>query len=115
MQKINIQTADHYRWGDGCDGWPLAATPGLSVKRERMPPGTAEVAHHHIHARQVFYVLSGTLTLSGTETTLTLTTGDAAEIAPGTNHQAHNAGEEDAHFLVISTPSTDGDRILAKI
>ena len=53
--------AEHYQWGNGCDGWHLVNQPALSVIRERMPPGTAEVRHLHRNARQFFFVLSGTV------------------------------------------------------
>jgi hypothetical protein len=43
MEMINKQTARHYVWGNGCDGWHLVCTGSLSIIEERMPPGTAEV------------------------------------------------------------------------
>ena len=60
---IQIESAPHYRWGAGCDGWHLLRAPGLSVIQERMPPATSEVRHSHGVARQFFYVLSGELEL----------------------------------------------------
>jgi len=60
---ISKESAEHYTWGDGCDGWHLVKQPQLSVIHERMPPGTAEVRHYHERARQLFFVLSGTATL----------------------------------------------------
>jgi quercetin dioxygenase-like cupin family protein len=62
-RRVSVDTAPHYTWGDGCDGWHLVAADGLSVIEERMPPGTAEVRHRHDVARQFFFVLSGALTL----------------------------------------------------
>jgi len=50
---------DHYQWGDGCDGWVLVDTPGLSVKQERMPQQTAETLHYHTVAQQFLYMLKG--------------------------------------------------------
>ena len=41
----NISTAQHYRWGDACDGWRLLNRPNLSVMQERIPPGAGEVSH----------------------------------------------------------------------
>lgn len=58
---VSIETAEHYAWGDGCDGWHLVRAPGLSVIQERMPPGTREARHRHGQARQFFYVLAGAL------------------------------------------------------
>ena len=44
---ISTSNAEHYRWGDACDGWHLLAGEALSVIEERMPPGTAELRHRH--------------------------------------------------------------------
>jgi oxalate decarboxylase/phosphoglucose isomerase-like protein (cupin superfamily) len=54
----------------------------VSIIEERVPAGGAETMHYHEKARQFFYVLDG-------------------EGVMGT----------DVHFLVISVPSTRGDRL----
>ncbi len=56
----STDNAEHYTWGDQCDGWPLLRTDSLSVIQERMPPGTGEQFHYHERAQQLFYILSGT-------------------------------------------------------
>ena len=35
-------TADHYTWGNNCDGWHLVRTPDLSIIEELMLPDTSE-------------------------------------------------------------------------
>jgi len=104
---------DHYRWGDGCDGWHLVRTDALSVIEERMPPGSREARHRHAAARQFFYVLSGVLTMEVDGTRHRLVPRSGIEIAPGVSHQALNEGDTDAEFLVVSTPPSHGDRIPA--
>ncbi len=113
MITKNRTNADHYLWSDGaCDGWRLLDGNDLSVIEERMPPGTAEVMHFHERANQVFYVLSGTLTLKVGEKLEHLSSGDSFNVCPGQRHQARNeSNSEDACFLVISAPTTKGDRI----
>jgi quercetin dioxygenase-like cupin family protein len=106
-------TADHYRWGESCDGWHLVRTTALSVIEERMPPGTREARHHHAAARQFFYVLAGVLTMEVDGTRHHLVPRTGIEIAPGAAHQAINEGDTDAEFLVVSTPPSHGDRIAA--
>jgi quercetin dioxygenase-like cupin family protein len=103
--------ADHYRWGESCDGWHLVRAGALSVIEERMPPGSREARHRHASARQFFYVLAGVLTMEvdGSRHRLAARTG--IEIAPGVAHQAINEGDTDAEFLVVSTPPSHGDRI----
>ena len=59
----SVESAPHYRWGVGCDGWHLVQAAGLSVIHERMPPATSEARHRHSVARQFFYVLEGELEL----------------------------------------------------
>ncbi len=58
----STENAEHYTWGNQCDGWHLLRSGSLSVIQERMPPGTSEQMHYHESAQQVFYILSGTAT-----------------------------------------------------
>lgn len=105
--------ADHYRWGEGCDGWHLVRAAALSLIEERMPPGAREARHRHAAARQFFYVLSGVLTMEVDGTRHVLAPRSGIEIPPGAAHQAFNDGDVDAEFLVVSTPPSHGDRIAA--
>jgi len=60
MKKVSAkEPLKHYQWGDGCDGWNLVDEPTLSVKKERMPPGTTEALHYHENAQQFFFILKG--------------------------------------------------------
>ena len=106
-------SADHYRWGDHCDGWHLARADTLSVIEERMPPNAREARHRHTTARQFFYVLSGVLTMEVDGTRHRLSPRTGIEIAPGAAHQAINESDAETEFLVISTPPSHGDRIAA--
>jgi mannose-6-phosphate isomerase-like protein (cupin superfamily) len=89
-EPISTATADHYVWGEICDGWHLVRTGDLSIIEERMPPGSAEQRHWHQHARQFFYVLEGELTMQFDDRATVLKT--------------------DTRFLVISQPPSHGDR-----
>lgn len=108
---IDEDSAPHYAWGDGCDGWHLVRTPELSVIRERMPPGTSEVRHHHARARQFFFVLAGRLEIEVGGEVVPLSARQGLEIAPGVAHQVSNHASEAAEFLVVSQPPSHGDRI----
>ncbi|GLQ27577.1 cupin domain-containing protein [Sulfitobacter pacificus] len=110
MGMKNRINAEHYIWGDACEGWRLLDDNDLAIIEERMPPGTAEVRHKHRQANQVFYVLSGTLTLEVNGVVEHLSAFDSMNVRPELPHQARNEGEEDARFLVISAPTTRGDR-----
>jgi quercetin dioxygenase-like cupin family protein len=63
MRPVSVATAEHYVWGEACDGWHLMRSAELSVIEERMPPGAAEQRHRHGKSRQFFYVLAGELTM----------------------------------------------------
>jgi mannose-6-phosphate isomerase-like protein (cupin superfamily) len=110
MSIKNKANAEHYTWGAGCDGWRLLNAEDLSVIQERIPPGLGEVLHFHERARQIFYVLEGQLEIEVARTIMVLASGDSLEIAPMQHHRVTNASERDAHFLVVSSPSTAGDR-----
>jgi mannose-6-phosphate isomerase-like protein (cupin superfamily) len=105
----NQHTVEHYKWGHS-DGWRLLDRPDLSVIQERMPPGSAEVKHLHRRARQLFYVLEGKIEMEIRGEVLELGAGDALEVAPGESHRVRNTSSVDASLIVISAPSTSGDR-----
>ncbi|PYI52262.1 cupin domain-containing protein [Paenibacillus flagellatus] len=111
MHVVDKRNAEHYVWGDSCDGWHLVRAEGLSVIHERMPPGTRESRHVHAKARQFFFVLSGSVVMEADGRRHTVTPGQGIEIAPGVPHQIHNESDEPAEFLVISQPPTAGDRL----
>ena len=83
---ISKDKAEHHVWGEGCDGWHLVKSSGLSVIHERMPPGASEVRHFHRAARQFFFVLSGTATLEVGERMEVLRAHEGIEVPPGIPH-----------------------------
>ena len=111
---ISKHTAEHYTWGDACDGWHLVRQPELSVIHERMPPGAAEVRHYHERARQFFFVLAGQATLEIEQQRQTIRPLEGIEVPPGVPHQIFNESGIDVEFLVISQPTTRGDRVQAQ-
>jgi mannose-6-phosphate isomerase-like protein (cupin superfamily) len=108
---INKDSAEHYTWGDVCEGWHLVRSEGLSVIQERMPPGASEVRHVHTRARQFFFVLAGAMTIEVAGEREELAAGDGVEIGPGVPHQVFNSSDRDVEFLVISQPPAQGDRV----
>lgn len=106
----SLATAEHYVWGVGCDGWHLLKHPDLSVIRERVPPGCGEVKHYHSRARQYFLLLSGRASLEFDGHVVTFTAGEGVHVPPGVRHRFANAGPDVVEFLVISSPTTQGDR-----
>ena len=108
---VSIENAEHYVWGEICDGWHLLQRDDMSVIRERVPAGGAEVKHSHERARQFFYILDGEGVMEYENREIILKKGEAMEIAPQVTHRFLNRSAADVHFLVISAPSTRGDRV----
>jgi len=115
MGSVGTRNAEHYRWGQGCDGWHLLAGDDLSVIEERMPPGTAEQRHRHAHARQFFYVLEGEAVLELDGTPQRLRRGEGQQVPSGAAHQMCNQSGADVRFLVVSAPKSHGDRTAAPL
>jgi mannose-6-phosphate isomerase-like protein (cupin superfamily) len=110
-QIISTKTAEHYTWGENCDGWHLVKTPDLSVIEEQMPAGTFETRHSHARSRQFFYVLDGELTMEIEHHFFVLKQGEGIEVSPGQQHQALNKSSSPLRITVTSQPPSHGDRI----
>jgi mannose-6-phosphate isomerase-like protein (cupin superfamily) len=109
--SISIENAEHYLWGEINDGWHLLKRGDMSVIQERVPAGGAEFIHYHEVARQFFYILEGEGTMIFEDGEVVLTKGQGLEVPPKVKHQFKNQSNADVHFLVISVPTTRGDRI----
>ena len=110
-EPVSTSNAEHYIWGQVCDGWHLLRQDALSVIQERVPAGRTEVMHYHTSARQFFYVLEGEGQIAFEDQTVTLKKGEGLEIQPQVWHRFENNSQTDVHFLVISSPKTQGDRV----
>jgi mannose-6-phosphate isomerase-like protein (cupin superfamily) len=110
-RAVSRENADHYRWGKDCDAWYLVNDAQLSVIEEFMPPGAAEIRHHHSKAQQFFYILSGEVLMEVEGETTLLRAGSGIRILPGKHHQVRNPSSGAVRFLVISHPRSHGDRI----
>ncbi len=108
---ISTLNAEHYLWGNACDGWRLLNCEEVSVIQERVPAGCAEVMHYHQISRQFFFILEGQGTMVFKDQSVTLHMGEGLEIPPGVPHQFTNLSQSDVRFLVISVPKSQGDRI----
>lgn len=112
VTPISKDSAEHYHWGQQCDGWHLLKNDAISIIQERVPPGASEVQHFHQSANQFFYVLTGTAIIVLEATEYMLKEGEGIQVPAGTVHQLRNESNEDVHFLVISNPPSHGDRVL---
>ena len=108
---VSIENAEHYLWGQVSEAWHLLKRDDMSVIQERVPAGGVEVMHFHEAARQFFYILEGEGTMVFEDHQVLLRKGEGIEIAPQIKHQFKNQSASVVLFLVISVPSTRGDRI----
>jgi mannose-6-phosphate isomerase-like protein (cupin superfamily) len=111
MEKISIKTAEHYKWGEGCDGWHLLKTDSLNVIREHMMPGTCEQMHYHEKAQQLFCILEGCADVELEGKTMRLYPGESIHVEKGRKHRICNNGDEVLVFLLISEPRAQTDRV----
>lgn len=110
MQK-NKNNSERYVWGDKCLGWHLVKNEDLSVIQELMPPNTQETNHYHNYAQQFFFILKGIATFITETSEVEISAGNGFHVEPGTEHQIFNHQEEGLEFLVISQPTSRGDKI----
>ena len=108
---MDIQSAAHYRWGEGADGWHLLDSDQLSVIQECVPPGLGETPHLHQSAHQFFYLLAGEAELEIAGDRFKLEAGQGIHVPPGTVHRFHNPTEQPVSFLVVSSPHAHADRV----
>ena len=111
LMPISIENAEHYIWGQICDGWHLLKRADMSIIQERVPAGSGEVMHYHEQARQFFYILEGEGKMLFEDHEIILQKGQGLEISPMVKHQFKNDSRREVHFLVFSVPTTRGDRI----
>ena len=110
MNKVNRQNAEHYIWGDNCEGWRLVNSPELSIIYEKMPPGTSEKKHYHKKAKQFFFIVDGMASIETEEKIYHLEKHEGLEILPGIKHRFFNSSDGTIEFIVTSNPSTLNDR-----
>lgn len=113
MSKIkSTSNAEHYIWGENCDGWHLLKREDVSIIQECVPPGKFEVKHYHKCSRQFFYILEGEAAMVLDDGITLLQKGEGIEISPGTIHQLKNNSTKDLKFIVVSVPKSHGDKII---
>ncbi|MEI5908983.1 cupin domain-containing protein [Bacillus spongiae] len=112
--KISKNNAEHYIWGDNSDGWHLVKNQDLSIIHECMPANTSELKHYHQQARQFFFILSGIATIEVDGNEITLYPQEGVEVPPLVPHQMFNKSNKEVEFLVISQPTSKGDRVFVE-
>jgi mannose-6-phosphate isomerase-like protein (cupin superfamily) len=110
MTIVSKKNAEHYVWGENCDGWHMLKDPDLHVIQESVPPGKSEQRHLHSVAQQFFFILNGQAVMELEGRDYALSAGEGIHIQAGKPHQFKNPYKDPVEFLVISNPTTHGDR-----
>lgn len=108
---LSKQNTKHYFWGEKCSGWHFVQSQDLHIIEELMPPNTSETKHYHNIAQQFFYILKGVATFEIEAETYEIKEREGVHILPNIRHQIKNITNQNLEFLVISQPTTRGDRI----
>jgi mannose-6-phosphate isomerase-like protein (cupin superfamily) len=108
--KKTRENSEHYKWGDNCSGWHLVKSQSLSIIEELMPPKSKEKKHHHNFSQQYFRILNGKATFEIGDKTVEVEQGYGIHIPPKVKHRIRNDDTENLEFIVISEPTTRGDR-----
>ena len=108
--KKSKENSEHYNWGNNCSGWYLVKSESLSVIEELMPPKTHEKKHYHNNSQQFFRILAGKATFEIENEIIDVESGNGIHIPPKVKHRIRNDQSENLEFIVISEPTTRGDR-----
>lgn len=108
--KKSRENSEHYYWGNNCSGWHLLKSQDLSIIEECMPPKTQEIKHYHANSQQFFRILKGTATFEIENEIVEVKSGEGIQIPAKTKHRIRNDQLENLEFIVISQPTTRGDR-----
>ena len=109
--KKTKENSEHYTWGENCNGWHLLKSSKLSIIEELMPAHTAEEKHFHHFSEQYFYITNGVATFEIENETFEVNKGEGMHILPQMVHRISNNQAFDLEFIVVSQPTTRGDRV----
>jgi mannose-6-phosphate isomerase-like protein (cupin superfamily) len=104
------RNSEHYFFGENCDGWIIDNSNELGIIEEKMPPHTKENNHFHINSKQMIFVKSGTAIFDMEGVQYKVEANQYFMVVPGLSHKIINDADEDLEFIVISHPSSIGDR-----
>ena len=82
-----------------------------SLAEARLPPGTSTIPHHHKKTEEIYYILSGTASMTIDDDVRSVTSGDAIAIPPGQRHTIKNTGTEELIFLCTCAPGYEHDDV----
>lgn len=109
MQKTN-ELEHSFRFDDHGPKY-LMRTEEYDLGVVVLKPNQEFKNHHHAHASETFYTLSGEIHLYMDDELYVLTQGDVLKCDPKENHHVVNKGTEDWKAVFIKSPPINGDSV----
>jgi mannose-6-phosphate isomerase-like protein (cupin superfamily) len=76
-----------------------------------MPSESKEARYYHVYVEQLFFIFSGTATMTLDDEVFMIETGKGIYVPARQPHRMSNDGSENLHFIVSSTLPSHEDRI----
>lgn len=105
----NMENLQAKEWAHGCFAWEYFSSRELSVKLEKMAPGSKSEPHVHKRSKQVFFIIKGEAHFSLDAEEYTLKPFDGINVLPTQKHWIANASDGELLFLLVSSPRTEED------
>ncbi|HEX8463249.1 MAG TPA: cupin domain-containing protein [Abditibacterium sp.] len=91
------------------DGSTIREIQNQSLAEAILAPGQSTVAHFHPRAEEIYFILTGSGTMTIDDATRKVRVGDAIAIPSGQIHQILNDGETELRFLCCCAPAYSHD------
>ena len=109
MDIVNHRDTVPFTTVDGSTIRELLAHRNSSIRQQslaeaRLGVGCATTPHHHAVTEEIYYILSGTASMTLGDETRPVGPGDAIAIPPGARHTIRNTGDAELGFLCTCAP-----------
>jgi mannose-6-phosphate isomerase-like protein (cupin superfamily) len=109
MDVVNHRDTVPFTTVDGSTIRELMAHRNSAIRQQslaeaRLAPGAATTPHHHKVTEEIYYILTGTASMTLGNETRPVGPGDAIAIPPGLRHTIKNTGSQELVFLCTCAP-----------
>ena len=109
MDVVNHRDTVPFTTVDGSTIRELMAHRNSAIRQQslaeaRLAPGAATTPHHHKVTEEIYYILTGTASMTLGDETRPVGPGDAIAIPPGLRHTINNTGAQELVFLCTCAP-----------
>jgi mannose-6-phosphate isomerase-like protein (cupin superfamily) len=109
MDVVNHRDTVPFTTVDGSTIRELMAHRNSAIRQQslaeaRLAPGASTTPHHHKVTEEIYYILTGTASMTLGDETRPVGPGDAIAIPPGLRHTITNTGLQELVFLCTCAP-----------